>query len=74
MGPLDARKTGVLFSARYLDQPFRSERHSASVAQPEPSARALDGFDVDEYVKTGKPADEHPARDLTDLRERCAIN
>jgi hypothetical protein len=24
-------------------------------------------------VKTGKPADEHAARDLTHLRERCAI-
>jgi hypothetical protein len=63
-----------LFSARYLDQPFRSERDSASVAQPEASAGVLDGFDVDDYVKTSKPPDEHAARDLTDVRERCAIN
>src|SRR5580692_3073034 len=45
-----------------------------SVAQPEPSARVLDGFDVDDNVKTGKPPDEHAARDLTDVRERCSIN
>jgi hypothetical protein len=63
-----------LFSAGYLNQPFRSKRDSASVAQPEPSAAVLDGFDVDDYVKTGKPPDEHAARDLTDVRERSAIN
>ena len=61
-------------SSRYFDQPAMAEGKRTSIAQREANTVVLDGLNIDDDMKSGEAPHEHATRDLTNVRERCAVN